>query len=241
MTIPTIFFYIFSVILLGSAVMVVSARNTVHSVLFLILAFFNAAALFLLTGAEFLALILVMVYVGAVAVLFMFVVMMLDINISEAKEGLQRYAPVGGAIGLALAAELGLIFSGWHFLPYAGALRHSPVPPNVSNTVAIGEVLYTRYVFLFEMAGLILLVAMIGAIALTLRKRGAGRRQQSIALQNAREPSNTLVMVKAGIGAGMDEVGLFRPLSETTALPGHDSEDTAASEEHGAHAPGEGE
>lgn len=223
--------------------MVVSARNTVHSVLFLILAFFNAAALFLITGAEFLALILVLVYVGAVAVLFMFVVMMLDVSISEAKEGLQRYAPIGGAIGLALAAELALIFSGWHFLPYAGALRHSPTPPNVTNTVAIGEVLYTRYIFLFEMAGLVLLVAMIGAIALTLRTRGTGRRQQSIAAQTAREPSNTLVMVKAGIGAGMDEVGLFRPLPEATAVSGPPSLDTtdAAAEEHGAQVPGEDE
>ncbi|MGH8161941.1 MAG: NADH-quinone oxidoreductase subunit J, partial [Gammaproteobacteria bacterium] len=139
---------------------------------------------------------------------------------------------IGGAIGLALAAELALVFVGWHFLPYAGILRHSPAPAGVPNTMAIGDLLYTRYILLFQLAGIILLVAMIGAIVLTLRERGPNRRQQSIAVQNAREAADTLVMVKAAIGAGIDEIGVFRPLPEQPAAPAQVGEDASG---HAAH------
>src|SRR5579875_369561 len=196
MIIAGIAFYVFAAILLVSAAMVVTARNPVHSVLFLILAFFNAAALFLIAGAEFLAMILVIVYVGAVAVLFLFVVMMLDIDFSELREGFQRYAPVGATVGLILLIELGLVLTGWKIAPNAASLRLSPTPApaQIANTVALGRVLYTDYVFLFQTAGLILLVAMIGAIVLTLRDRHAVRRQ-NIAAQNARTIAETLEMV----------------------------------------------
>lgn len=218
--IAVIGFYVFAVILLASATMVVTARNPVHSVLFLILAFFNAAALFLLAGAEFLAMILVIVYVGAVAVLFLFVVMMLDINSAEMREGFQRYAPVGAVVGLALLAELALVLTGWHFAPTALQIRLSPTPPNVHNTAALGDLLYTRYIFLFQMAGLILLVSMIGAIVLTLRDRRATRRQ-SIARQTARRPADTLVMADVAIGAGVAETGILRPLPPAGSEPAH--------------------
>jgi NADH-quinone oxidoreductase subunit J len=220
--IATIGFYVFAVIMLLSAAMVVSARNPVHSVLFLILAFFNAAALFLLAGAEFLAMILVIVYVGAVAVLFLFVVMMLDVNFAEMREGLQRYAPVGAAVGLVLLAELALVLGGWRFAPEAQQLRLSPIPPGVHNTAALGAVLYTRYIFLFQAAGLVLLVAMIGAIVLTLRDRREARRQ-SIARQTARKPAETLAMMQVAIGAGTEELGVRGPLppAEMPAEPAH--------------------
>lgn len=211
--IATIAFYVFAVILLASATMVVTARNPVHSVLFLILAFFNAAALFLLAGAEFLALILIIVYVGAVAVLFMFVVMMLDVNFAEMREGIQRYAPIGLVIGLILLAELGLVLTGWHFAPNAGELRMSPTPTTLHNTAALGNVIYTRYILLFQLAGLVLLVAMIGAIVLTHRERGTARRQR-IGRQTGREPAETLVKMTVAIGAGVDEIGILRPLPE---------------------------
>src|SRR5579871_5226210 len=148
--IANVFFYIFSVILLASAAMVVSARNPVHSVLFLILSFFNAAALFLIAGAEFLAMILLIVYVGAVAVLFLFVVMMLDIDFAELRSGFQRYLPVGATIGAILFGELALVLGGWKFAPDAATLRLSPASAQVSNTAALGRVLYTDYVFLFQ-------------------------------------------------------------------------------------------
>ena len=159
----TIFFYIFAAILLSSAAGVVTSRNPVHSVLFLILAFFNAAVLFLLAGAEFLALILAIVYVGAVAVLFLFVVMMLDVNFTQLREGYQRYAPIGATIGFVLLAELGFIVEGWRFLPAAHLLRGAVTPAvgAMHNTAALGALLYTRYIFLFQTAGLILMVAMI--------------------------------------------------------------------------------
>jgi NADH-quinone oxidoreductase subunit J len=223
--IATIGFYVFAVILLISAAMVVSARNPVHSVLFLILAFFNAAALFLIAGAEFLAMILVIVYVGAVAVLFLFVVMMLDVNFAELREGFQRYTPVGAAVGLVLLAELALVLGGWHFHPEAAALRLSPTPANLSNTAALGNILYTRYIFLFQAAGLILLVAMIGAIVLTLRDRRAVRRQ-NIAEQTAREKVQTLAMVEVAIGAGISETGILVPLppAELAGRPAHEAE-----------------
>ena len=203
-------FYVFSAIMLISAAMVVTARNPVHSVLFLILAFFNAAALFLIVGAEFLAMILVIVYVGAVAVLFLFVVMMLDVNFAEFREGLQRYAPVGATIGVVLLVELALVLTGWQIAPGAAALRLSPYPQQVSNTHALGRVIYTDYVFLFQTAGLVLLVAMIGAIVLTLRERRTSRHQ-NIADQNARAVADTLEVMPVGLGLGVRELGILRP------------------------------
>ncbi|MDA8048648.1 MAG: NADH-quinone oxidoreductase subunit J [Rhodospirillales bacterium] len=216
--IATVGFYVFAVILLASATMVVTARNPVHSVLFLILAFFNAAALFLLAGAEFLALILVIVYVGAVAVLFLFVVMMLDVNFAEMREGLQRYAPVGLVVGLILLSELALVLGGWHFAPGAIELRMVPTPRGLTNTAALGAILYTRYILLFQIAGLILLVAMIGAIVLTLRDRRAVRRQ-TIAVQNARQPADTVAMVKVPLGAGISEIAVLNRPAPAEADP----------------------
>ena len=221
--IATLAFYVFAAILLASAAMVVSARNPVHSVLFLILAFFNAAALFLLAGAEFLAMILVIVYVGAVAVLFLFVVMMLDINFAAMREGFQRYAPVGATIGVVLLGELGLVLGGWKFAPEHAALRLAPRTADVHNTAELGRLIYTDYVLLFQGAGLILLVAMIGAIVLTLRDRPGHdqkqSRRQSIARQIARNPAETLVMMDVASGAGVDKLGILRPLPDKPTLP----------------------
>ncbi len=220
--IANIAFYVFAVILLLSAGMVVTARNPVHSVLFLILAFFNAAALFLLAGAEFLAMILVIVYVGAVAVLFLFVVMMLDINFAELREGFQRYLPVGATVGLVLLVELGLVLGGWKFAPQAATLRLAPRDSALHNTAQLGQMIYTDYIFLFQAAGVILLIAMIGAIVLTLREPGerplSASRRQSIARQIARTPAETLAMVRAplgaGIGSGTNGMGIYRPIVE---------------------------
>ena len=211
--IVTAAFYLFSAILLGSAAAVVTSRNPVHSVLFLILAFFNAAALFLIAGAEFLAMILVIVYVGAVAVLFLFVVMMLDVNFGQLREGYQRYLPVGATVGAVLFAELVLVLGGWKFAPQASALRLSSTPAGVSNTQALGRLIYTDYVFLFQIAGLILMVAMIGAIVLTHRERATSRRQD-IARQNARQVSDTLEIMPVGFRAGTDVTGIIRPKRE---------------------------
>jgi NADH-quinone oxidoreductase subunit J len=224
--IATIAFYVFSVILLASAAMVVSARNPVHSVLFLILAFFNAAALFLIAGAEFLAMILVIVYVGAVAVLFLFVVMMLDVNFAELRSGYQRYLPVGAAIGAVLFIELLMVLGGWQFAPGAATVRFAPTPTNVSNTQALGQLIYTDYIFLFQAAGLVLLVAMIGAIVLTLRDRKTSRHQ-IIRQQVERTSADTLEMVTMTLGVGTKEIGIFRPKpadpepAEETAEAGH--------------------
>jgi NADH-quinone oxidoreductase subunit J len=194
-------FDLFSAILLGAAVMVVSSRNPVHSVLFLILSFINAAILFLMAGAEFLAMVLVIVYVGAVAVLFMFVVMMLDVDFAELREGVQRYAPIGAAVGLVLFVELAFVMVGWTIAPGASGLRLLPTPDDITNTAALGSVLYTNYIFLFQLAGAILLVAMIGAIVLTLRDRKRGKTQ-NIDLQHARLPSDTLSLVSVKLGEG---------------------------------------
>ena len=199
--IPNLAFDLFSAILLGSAVMVVSSRNPVHSVLFLILCFLNAAVLFLMAGAEFLAMVLVIVYVGAVAVLFLFVVMMLDVDFAELREGVQRYAPIGALVGLVLFIELAFVVIGWTIAPGAAGLRLLPAPDNVTNAVALGSVLYTNYIFLFQLAGIVLLVAMIGAIVLTLRDRRRGKTQ-NVDLQHARQPAETLSMVKAKLGEG---------------------------------------
>jgi NADH-quinone oxidoreductase subunit J len=198
--ITNLFFDLFSAILLGSAVMVVSSHNPVHSVLFLILAFINAAVLFLMAGAEFLALVLVIVYVGAVAVLFLFVVMMLDVDFSELREGVQRYAPIGAVVGLVLFVELAFVLIGWTVAPGAQGFRLLPMPANVTNTIALGSVLYTNYIFLFQLAGAILLVAMIGAIVLTLRDRRRGKTQ-NIDRQHARLPRLEMVTAKLGAGA----------------------------------------
>lgn len=202
--IAAVAFYIFAAILIASAAMVVSARNPVHAVLFLILAFFNASALFVLAGAEFLAMILIIVYVGAVAVLFLFVVMMLDINFTELRRGAQRYAPVGAAVGLVLLIELGFVLGGWKFAEGSQALRFAPNAANISNTAQLGRLIYTDYILLFQTSGLVLLVAMIGAIVLTLRDRGGvgthASRRQNIATQIARNPADTLVMLDVATG-----------------------------------------
>ncbi len=210
--IAAIAFYIFAAVLIGSAALVVSSRNPVHSVLFLILAFFNAAGLFLLAGAEFLAMILVIVYVGAVAVLFLFVVMMLDVNFDQMREGVQRYAPIGAAVGAVLFLELVVTVAGWQFVPNATLHLASATPAGLSNTVALGQLIYTNYVFLFQSAGLILLVAMIGAIVLTHRERGGASKRQNIAQQQARTVASTLQMMTVSLGAGSRQTGILRPL-----------------------------
>ncbi|MFC3124703.1 NADH-quinone oxidoreductase subunit J [Pseudoroseomonas globiformis] len=203
-------FYIFAAILIASAVMVVTSRNPVHSVLFLILAFFNAAALFLMAGAEFLAMILVIVYVGAVAVLFLFIVMMLDIDFVQLRQGFQRYAPVGAVIGAILFLELLFVFGAWQFAPDAAALRVNAIPadPSLTNTEALGLLVYTEYVYLFQVAGLILLVAMIGAIVLTLRDKPANSKRQDIATQVAR--GEAVVLTQVPSRAGLSTLGITR-------------------------------
>jgi NADH-quinone oxidoreductase subunit J len=197
----TIAFYVFSVVMLAAAFMVIASRNPVHSVLFLILAFFNAAGLFVLVGAEFLAMILVVVYVGAVAVLFLFVVMMLDVDFAELKKGALSYLPTGGLLGLALLIELVLVAGVWKIAPASHAALQSATPAGLSNTQALGRVLYTDYIYYFQIAGLTLLVAMIGAIVLTHRHR-PGVRRQSIPVQNARTPEMAMEMVDAKPGDG---------------------------------------
>ncbi len=202
MIVQAILFYIFAAVAVASGVLVVSARNPVHSVLFLILAFFNAAGLFVLIGAEFLAMILVIVYVGAVAVLFLFVVMMLDIDFAELRSGFVRYLPVGTLVGFILLAELVFVIGGWTIspsIPSQAPAVAGGVP--LSNTRALGDILYTRYVFAFQVAGLILLVAMVGAIVLTLRHRVDVRRQ-SISAQLARTRAQSVDVLKVPVGSG---------------------------------------
>jgi NADH-quinone oxidoreductase subunit J len=203
---PGIMFYLFAAVAIASGVMVVSARNPVHSVLFLILAFFNAAGLFVLMGAEFLAMILVIVYVGAVAVLFLFVVMMLDIDFAQLRTGAMRYLPIGALIGFILLAELIFVFGSWVIAPGVAGVGAAPLPTasGFSNTRAIGDLLYTRYIFAFQMAGMVLLVAMIGAIVLTLRHR-VGTRRQVISEQLGRRSTETIEVVKVPVGAGAAE------------------------------------
>jgi NADH-quinone oxidoreductase subunit J len=232
--IAAIAFYVFAAILLASAAMVVTSRNPVHSVLYLILAFFNAAGLFLLAGAEFLAMILVIVYVGAVAVLFLFVVMMLDINFAELRGGFQRYAPVGAAIGVVLLVELGAVIGGWKFAPEAVTLRMAPLPDNISNTAALGDLLYTQYILLFQVAGLVLLVAMIGAIVLTVRDRRASRKQ-SIRIQTSRTVAETLEIVSVKLGAGVDAAEIRRPREAEPELEEAAAHGGGHGHGHGAH------
>ena len=194
-------FYFFSAILIASAVMVIAGRNPVHSVLFLILAFFNAAGLFVLMGAEFLGMILIVVYVGAVAVLFLFVVMMLDIDFADLKRGSLQYLPFGVLIGLILVAELVMVGSVWALKPATQGALANATPSDVTNTEALGRILYTDYVYYFQIAGLVLLVAMIGAIVLTLRSR-PGVRRQAISEQNARTAAMAVEMVDVKPGEG---------------------------------------
>lgn len=202
--IQALVFYMFAAITVASGVMVISARNPVHAVLYLILAFFNSAGLFLLAGAEFLAMVLVVVYVGAVAVLFLFVVMMLDINYLKLREGFLQYLPTGALIGLILLIELALVFGSWTFAPDAplSVGTHMPDPTVVSNTDALGRLIYTDYLYLFQAAGLVLLVAMIGTILLTLRSR-PGVRKQNIARQNARTKETSVEIRKVPSGGGI--------------------------------------
>jgi NADH-quinone oxidoreductase subunit J len=202
MTVAALFFYLFSAVAVASGVMVITSRNPVHSVLFLILAFFNAAGLFILLGAEFIAMILVVVYVGAVAVLFLFVVMMLDVDFVELRQGMLAYLPVGGVIGLVLLAELILVLATWSMSPQALQVTAAPTPAGISNTEAIGLILYTRYIYYFQAAGLVLLVAMIGAIVLTLRHK-EGVRRQDIADQVGRRPATSIELRKVRPGEGI--------------------------------------
>ena len=204
MIITAIFFYLFAAACIASAIMVVTARNPVHSVLFLIIAFVNASGLFILLGAEFLAMILIVVYVGAVAVLFLFVVMMLDVDFAELRQGFLNYLPVGFLVGAILLAELLFIVGAWVIAPGVPKAIAVPIPsPSaISNTQALGLVLYTRYVYFFEAAGVILLVAMIGAIVLTLHHRPDVRRQ-NVGAQVARRPGNAIEVVKVKSGEGL--------------------------------------
>jgi NADH-quinone oxidoreductase subunit J len=204
MILSTIAFYLFAAIIIGSAVMVVGARNPVHSVFFLILAFFNAAGLFVIAGAEFLAMIMVIVYVGAVAVLFMFVVMMLDINFVRLREGFLQYLPVGALVGIILLIELIFVVTTQINVPDVLAIGAAPAPPvtELTNTHALGQLIYTRYIYLFQAGGLILLVAMIGAIVLTLRER-PGVRKQKISDQVGRKRSDAVEIKKVTPGSGI--------------------------------------
>jgi NADH-quinone oxidoreductase subunit J len=202
MMVAALFFYLFAGILVASAFMVIASKNPVHSVLYLILAFVNAAGLFVMMGAEFLAMILVVVYVGAVAVLFLFVVMMLDVDFAELKKGVLQYLPVGLLLGGIFLAELLLVVGSWVIGPGVPKAITAPIPTGISNTEAIGLVLYTKYVYFFEISGMILLVAMIGAIVLTLRHKERVKRQ-SISAQNARTPEMSMHVVKVRQGQGL--------------------------------------
>ncbi|MEZ5919562.1 MAG: NADH-quinone oxidoreductase subunit J [Alphaproteobacteria bacterium] len=204
MTVQAVAFFLFAGILTLSALMVITARNPVHSVLFLILAFFNAAGLFVLLGAEFLAMILVIVYVGAVAVLFLFVVMMLDISFSDLRKGAMQYVPVGFLIGLVLLSELALLYGAWVSVPEISNNLAAPVSAfaGKTNTESLGLLIYTHYLLAFQCAGLILFVAMVGAIVLTHRVR-PGVRKQSVAEQQRRRPEDVLEIKKMTPGAGL--------------------------------------
>lgn len=204
MILPALFFYLFAGVCVASAVMVVVSRNPVHSVLYLILAFVNAAGLFVLMGAEFLAMILIVVYVGAVAVLFLFVIMMLDVDFAELREGFIQYLPVGIVIGGIFMFELLLTVGAWVINPGVAKTITAPIPSNVSNTEALGLVLYTKYIHYFQLAGMVLLVAMIGAIVLTLRHK-ANVKRQDINAQNARTPEMAMAVRKVASGQGLLE------------------------------------
>jgi len=204
MILPALFFYLFAGICVASAFMVIAARNPVHSVLFLILAFVNAAGLFVLLGAEFLAMILIVVYVGAVAVLFLFVVMMLDVDFAELRQGFLNYLPVGVFVGAIVLVELLLVVGGWAIGANVAKSVAAPIPPldQTTNTEALGQVLYTTYVYFFQAAGLVLLVAMVGAIVLTLRHRVPVKRQD-MAAQVRRTKAEAMEVVKVAPGQGL--------------------------------------
>ena len=204
MILQSLFFYLFAAVLLGSGLMVIGSRNPVHSVLFLILAFFNAAGLFVLLGAEFLAMLLVVVYVGAVAVLFLFIVMMLDVDFVELRSGLLQYMPIGLVVGVVLLAELLVALGGWAISPELAGHLGEPIPAlaTASNIEAIGSLLYTKYIFYFQSAALVLLVAMIGAIVLTLHHRKDIKRQ-NIARQVGRSIENSIEIKKVESGKGI--------------------------------------
>jgi NADH-quinone oxidoreductase subunit J len=202
MILPALFFYLFSGACIACAFMVIASKNPVHSVLYLILAFVNAAGLFVLMGAEFLAMILIVVYVGAVAVLFLFVVMMLDVDFAELRQGFLQYLPFGALIGVVMLAELLLVLGAWVIGPSVPKAITSPIPPDITNTEALGRVLYTKYIYYFQAAGLVLLVAMVGAIVLTLRHK-AGVKRQNIADQVARTRDTAIDVVKVQPGQGL--------------------------------------
>jgi NADH-quinone oxidoreductase subunit J len=202
MIFPALFFYLFAAVCVASAFMVIASRNPVHSVLFLILAFVNAAALFVIAGAEFLAMILIVVYVGAVAVLFLFVVMMLDVDFVELRQGFLNYLPFGAVLGAVFLFELASVGFLWIISPTAPKALASPIAANITNTQALGLVLYTRYVYYFEVAGLVLLVAMIGAIVLTLRHK-VNIKRQNIAAQNARTKAAAIEIRQVRPGQGI--------------------------------------
>jgi|SRR3954467_15359798 len=204
MILPALFFYLFAGVCVASAVMVIVSRNPVHSVLYLILAFVNASGLFVLLGAEFLAMILIVVYVGAVAVLFLFVIMMLDVDFSELREGFLEYMPIGLVIGGVFLFELLLTVGFWVINPATSKAITSAIPSNVSNTEALGLVLYTTYIHYFQLAGMVLLVAMIGAIVLTLRHKASVKRQD-INVQNARTPALAMAVRKVAVGQGLQD------------------------------------
>jgi NADH-quinone oxidoreductase subunit J len=196
-------FYLFATIVIASGVMTIASRNPVHSVLWLILAFFNAAGLFLIIGAEFLAFLLIIVYVGAVAVLFLFVVMMLDVDFAHLRAGVARYWPLGSILALVLVVEIGFAIAAWGAGGIRLAQRAAPIQAGESNIVALGNLLYTRYVFIFEAAGLVLLVAMVGAIVLTHRTR-SDFRPQNVGDQVRRRPEDAVVNMRPGIGEGVE-------------------------------------
>ncbi len=202
MTLQLAFFYLFAAVTIFSAVMVISSRNPVHSVMFLILAFVNGAGIFMLAGAEFLALLLIVVYVGAVMVLFLFVVMMLDVDFAQLRQGILQYAPIGAMIGGVLLIELIMVAGSFLIAPEVAGSSAVPFIEGMSNTEALGNVLYTRYVYLFEAAGLILLVAMIGAIVLTLRHKPHVKRQD-VAAQVARKRDEAVEVVSVESGKGI--------------------------------------
>lgn len=204
MILTGLFFYLFAATTVAAAFMVISSRNPVHSVLWLILAFFNSAALFLMLGAEFLAMILIVVYVGAVAVLFLFVVMMLDVDFAELRQGILQYLPIGAIIGIILLIELIMVLASYTIAPELTANPVVPIPDisQVSNTEALGLLIYTKYVYFFQAAGMVLLVAMIGAIVLTLRHK-EGVKRQNIAEQVARRPETSIEVRKVESGKGI--------------------------------------
>jgi NADH-quinone oxidoreductase subunit J len=204
MIVSALFFYLFAGVCVASAVMVIVSRNPVHSVLFLILAFVNASGLFILMGAEFLAMILIVVYVGAVAVLFLFVIMMLDVDFVELREGFSKYLPLGVVIGGIFLFELLLTVGVWVINPGVTKSITSAIPTNVSNTEALGLVLYTSYIHYFQLAGMVLLVAMIGAIVLTLRHK-VNVKRQDINVQNARTPALAMSVRKVASGQGLQD------------------------------------